>query len=88
MRLDVARTDALVVEPLRRAAGTETTLTYSADIGELKAQVDGGATAGVLVTPTSLAEVMSVADEGGVMPPKSTFFYPKVPSGLVILSWT
>ncbi len=88
MRLDVARTDALVVDPLRRAAGTEATLTYSADIGELKTQVAGGASAGVLVTPTSLAEVMSVADEGGVMPPKSTFFYPKVPSGLVILSWT
>ena len=87
MRLDVARADTLVIEPLRRVAGSESTLAYSADVADVKAQVAAGAAAGVLVTPTSLSEVISVADEGGVMPRKSTFFYPKVPSGLVILSW-
>jgi uncharacterized protein (DUF1015 family) len=29
-------------------------------------------------------QVFAVADAGGVMPPKSTYFVPKVPSGLVL----
>lgn len=87
MRVDVARVDTLVIDPIRRILG-ETQLTYSADAAEVIERVQsGGAAAGVLVTPTDLSEVMSVADEGGVMPPKSTFFYPKVPSGLVVMSW-
>ncbi len=34
--------------------------------------------------PTALAELMSVADAGKVMPPKSTWFEPKLRDGLVI----
>lgn len=34
--------------------------------------------------PTSLAELMAIADAGEVMPPKSTWFEPKLRSGLVI----
>jgi uncharacterized protein (DUF1015 family) len=34
--------------------------------------------------PTSVAEVMAVADAGLTMPPKSTWFAPKLPSGLVV----
>jgi len=34
--------------------------------------------------PTALDEVMAVADAGGVMPPKSTWFEPKLRSGLVV----
>ena len=34
--------------------------------------------------PTSLADVMSVADAGAVMPPKSTWFEPKLRSGMVV----
>jgi uncharacterized protein (DUF1015 family) len=34
--------------------------------------------------PTSLDELMSVADSGDVMPPKSTWFEPKLRSGLLI----
>jgi uncharacterized protein (DUF1015 family) len=33
--------------------------------------------------PTSLADVMDVADAGRVMPPKSTWFEPKLADGLV-----
>jgi uncharacterized protein (DUF1015 family) len=29
--------------------------------------------------------VLETADAGGMLPPKSTYFVPKVPSGLVIL---
>ena len=34
--------------------------------------------------PTSLSELMSIADSGRVMPPKSTWFEPKLLSGLFI----
>lgn len=34
--------------------------------------------------PTSIAELMAVADAGRIMPPKSTWFEPKLRSGLVI----
>jgi uncharacterized protein (DUF1015 family) len=44
----------------------------------------GRAAAAVLVNPTKVAEVFAVADAGDVMPPKSTYFVPKVPSGLVV----
>ena len=32
--------------------------------------------------PTSIAELMAVADSGALMPPKSTWFEPKLRSGL------
>jgi uncharacterized protein (DUF1015 family) len=38
----------------------------------------------VLLHPPSVEEVMAVADAGGTMPPKSTWFEPKLPSGLVL----
>ena len=34
--------------------------------------------------PTSMEELMSIADEGKLMPPKSTWFEPKLRSGLFI----
>jgi uncharacterized protein (DUF1015 family) len=36
------------------------------------------------MNPTPVAHVKAVADAGEVMPQKSTFFYPKLASGLVI----
>jgi uncharacterized protein (DUF1015 family) len=36
------------------------------------------------VYPTSLTQVMAVADSGQVMPPKSTWFEPKLLSGLFV----
>lgn len=40
--------------------------------------------AGFVPHPPSVAELMAVADAGQVMPPKSTYFAPKVRSGLVL----
>jgi uncharacterized protein (DUF1015 family) len=37
-----------------------------------------------LVTPTRLNQLRAVAEAGQVAPPKATFFYPKLPSGLII----
>jgi uncharacterized protein (DUF1015 family) len=34
--------------------------------------------------PTSIEDLMSIADAGGIMPPKSTWFEPKLRDGLLI----
>lgn len=54
-------------------------------LNELVQQVDEG-TFDVLFTlyPTSVEELIEVADAGEVMPPKSTWFEPKFPAGLLI----
>jgi uncharacterized protein (DUF1015 family) len=44
----------------------------------------GEAAAAILIRPTSLAEIERTAREGLLMPPKSTFFTPKLRTGLVI----
>jgi uncharacterized protein (DUF1015 family) len=44
----------------------------------------GEAQAAFLVRPSTVAELIAVADAGDRMPPKSTYFWPKVPAGLVI----
>ena len=61
------------------------TLRYTADAAEaVDAVRRGGATAAVLLNPTRIEQVFAVADAGDVMPPKSTYFFPKVPSGVVL----
>ena len=44
------------------------------------------ATAAVLIRPVSVAEIERTAREGALMPPKSTFFTPKLRTGLVVRS--
>jgi uncharacterized protein (DUF1015 family) len=50
----------------------------------LQALAAGEAQAAVLVRPVSVAEIERTAREGALMPPKSTFFTPKLRTGLVI----
>ena len=38
----------------------------------------------VLMNPTPLQDMVQIARGGERMPPKSTYFYPKLPTGLVI----
>ena len=53
-------------------------------LGELEKRVNSGEmTVAFSLYPTSLEELMSVADAGKVMPPKSTWFEPKLADGLV-----
>ena len=83
--LDIARVEALVVRAILGAGTTTPALGYSADPHAAFAAVrDGGAAAAVFLNPTRVEQVFAVADSGGVMPPKSTYFVPKVPSGLVL----
>lgn len=54
-------------------------------LAELERRVDSGeAKAAFAMFPTSTEELMSIADAGQVMPPKSTWFEPKLLSGLFI----
>ncbi|MGB0114895.1 MAG: DUF1015 domain-containing protein [Ilumatobacteraceae bacterium] len=48
------------------------------------AVTSGNAAAAVLIRPVSVAEIERTAREGVLMPPKSTFFTPKLRTGLVI----
>ena len=53
-------------------------------LGELERRVDDGWAVAFAMYPTSLQQLMRVADEGKIMPPKSTWFEPKLRSGLLI----
>jgi len=55
-------------------------------LGALEDRVDGGQyTVAFALFPTSLADLMSVADASEIMPPKSTWFEPKLADGLLSL---
>ena len=61
-------------------------VTYTPHREEAVAAVDrGDAEAAFLLRPTRIEDVWEVARRGGVMPQKSTFFYPKLTSGLLML---
>lgn len=52
---------------------------------ELKNRVDSGEMRWALALyPVSMEEIMKIADSGNIMPPKATWFEPKLRSGLVI----
>jgi uncharacterized protein (DUF1015 family) len=62
-------------------------VTYQHGLAEALAEVEAGrAAAAVLIRPVSLAEIERTAREGMLMPPKSTFFTPKLKTGLVLRS--
>jgi uncharacterized protein (DUF1015 family) len=86
--LDVARIEALVVRSILGAGTATPTLAYTADPhAAFDAVRNGRAAAAVLLNPTKVQQVFAVADAGDVMPPKSTYFVPKVASGLVLRSF-
>jgi uncharacterized protein (DUF1015 family) len=59
-------------------------VTYTASIDEAVAQVeDGRAEGAFLVRPLRVEDVFEVAGRGETMPQKSTYFYPKLVSGLL-----
>jgi uncharacterized protein (DUF1015 family) len=54
-------------------------------LGELKKRVDSGEMkVAFALFPVSMEQLISIADSGNIMPPKSTWFEPKLRSGLVI----
>lgn len=54
-------------------------------LGELKRRVDSGEMAMALALyPVTMKQLMDIADSGNIMPPKTTWFEPKLRSGLII----
>ncbi len=66
--------------------GTGAAVSYQHGVGELLEllRTDATVTAAVLIRPVSVTEIERTAREGLLMPPKSTFFTPKLRTGLVI----
>jgi uncharacterized protein (DUF1015 family) len=68
-----------------QAAVGEGALGYTRSLDEVDRSVLAGeALIGFAVNPATAAEMIAVADAAEVMPQKSTYFYPKVPTGLVL----
>ncbi len=65
---------------------TSATVGYQHGVEELHTllQTDPTVTAAVLIRPVSVAEIERTGREGLLMPPKSTFFTPKLRTGLVV----
>jgi uncharacterized protein (DUF1015 family) len=82
-RYELLRGDGL--DPEVVAALAPEGVTYTASRDEAEAAVDAGEAAGAfLLRPTRIEDVWEVARRGDVMPQKSTFFYPKLTSGLLL----
>jgi uncharacterized protein (DUF1015 family) len=76
--LDSARLEYALV-------GVDHTVGYQHGATEVQELVASGrATAAILIRPVSVDEIKRTANEGLLMPPKSTFFTPKLRTGLVI----
>lgn len=88
--LDVGVLHAVILEHVLQvspeAQATQANLRYSKDFKEAfeSPHKDASVEVAFLMNPTKIDEVLRVAEAGLVMPQKSTFFYPKIPSGLVI----
>ncbi|MCL1831452.1 MAG: DUF1015 domain-containing protein [Oscillospiraceae bacterium] len=87
--LDVSVLHSLVLERLfgidKANMAAQTNLTYVKVADEAIAAVDNGdANCCFLLNPTRVSEISDVALSGGKMPQKSTYFYPKLTTGLVI----
>ena len=92
-KLDVAVLQGLILEDLlgidREARASGTNLAYARDeVGALD-RVDSGEFQAVFyLNPTLVREVTEVAAAGDKMPQKSTYFYPKLITGIVINDFT
>jgi len=58
-------------------------IAYTADAERALASLDGASDAVFLMRPTPVEQVRAVAAAGETMPPKSTYFYPKLLTGIV-----
>lgn len=85
--LDVAVLHELVLDRVLKPAfgGDAVTFKYTAELSEMQRLADAEPSRlGIVVQPTPVEAVRRVSEAGELMPPKSTFFYPKLATGLVI----
>jgi uncharacterized protein (DUF1015 family) len=66
-------------------AGSGSAVSYTEDAAQAQAEVESGRwPLAFLMNPTRIEHVLAVADAGDRMPRKSTFFHPKLATGLVL----
>ena len=88
-KLDVQLLTELILKPLLDIGDlrTDPRIDFVGGVrglGELESRVNtGGWSVAFSLYPTSINELMVIADAGEVMPPKSTWFEPKLADGLV-----
>jgi uncharacterized protein (DUF1015 family) len=88
--LDVARLQHHVLEPLLKIGDVRTDKRIdfvggARGTAALETAVTGGrAAVAFSMHPVTIADLMSISDEGGIMPPKSTWFEPKLRDGLLV----
>ncbi len=74
-----------VLAPGEKSEVDKTMLSYPHDLDTaVEAILAGQAYAAFILQPIAVEEVLKRAEAGEIMPQKSTFFYPKLPSGLVM----
>ncbi len=84
-RLDVAMLHSLVIRHILGIQPTNTEILYSADAQKVVSLVEEGQyQLALFLRAITVEQLEAVAGQGERMPPKSTYFYPKVPSGLVM----
>lgn len=89
--LDVALLQNYLIEPILEIQDLKTDKRIDfvggiRGIEELERRVQEDCAVAFAMYPTSISELFSVADEGRLMPPKSTWFEPKLRSGLFLHS--
>ncbi len=89
--LDVTVLHGVILGPLlgidAAALASQTNLTYTHDTGEaLRRVAAGDAQVAFLMNPTKVEEVLTACEAGFVLPQKSTYFQPKLATGLVMYS--
>ena len=80
--LDVALLHGVILEPMLGAGSRDLDFTHD-DEQAIAEVVEGRATAAFLLNAPTIAQVRAVCLAGEVMPQKSTYFHPKIASGLV-----
>jgi uncharacterized protein (DUF1015 family) len=84
-RLDVSVLHSHVLNRLKPRDAAEHVISYTKDDAEALGLVRGGqAKAALLLNATKVSEVSAVGKSGGRMPHKSTYFFPKPLTGLVL----
>lgn len=85
-QLDVAILQALILDgPLQQWTTDETEITYTPHGNEAWSDVrEGRAEAAFILQHTPLAAVQAIADANESMPHKSTYFYPKIATGMIL----
>jgi hypothetical protein len=78
--LPVAQAEELLIEPARKLGGE---VTYEHDTDKAIGAATSGTTT-VLLRAVEAETLRKVADSWERLPQKTTYFYPKVPAGLVL----